>query len=188
MRVDVVARWVLALAIVGGGASPVPVAAGTHRTPGVDPADAAEMVETLVGLEPARYDSTLAAMHGRAALYSRYRAAATAGDQVGMRVYLLLAFVAVARVDAATMESFSSDVLPLYRAQADTLLAALRANPWLTDTICYFLGHGFEFEGRDPADRPAFIGAESDRIRSALHKRHAARCFDQIEQPHRPAP
>ena len=74
-------RCALGLALALGA---TPVAAG------VDPLDAQEVVETLLGLDPSRHADPLAAMHGWGALYARQYTAAQAGDPIALRTWLLV--------------------------------------------------------------------------------------------------
>jgi hypothetical protein len=153
---------------------------------GVPPADAAEIVETLLGMDPARYATPLDAMKGRAELYERYRTAARDGDATAMRVWLLIAHTAIAKADAATSEGFSEDLLPVFRAQPRAMLAALADNAWLVPATCYYLGRHFDFQGRQGAGRAEFVAAQEGAIRAALAGPVALRCLAQIREPRAP--
>lgn len=152
----------------------------------VDAADAQEIVETLLGLDASRHDSPLAAMHGWGELYGRYRDLAAAGDETALRVWLLMGDVALARADAATVEAFAGDLLPLYQRRPGAMLSALSDNSWLVSSTCFHLGNGFEHEGRDGEGRAAFLAAEAGRVEAALHPDHARACLAQIEAPSLP--
>ncbi len=153
----------------------------------VDAGDAQEIVETLLGLDPARYATPLAAMQGWGELYAEYRDAAAAGDPQALRVWLLIGQVALAKADAATVEAFSTDLMPVYTAQPDAVLAALAANGWLVPSACFYLGNWFGHDGRHGEERPAFLAADAPRIAAALHPSAARACLGQIVAPVRPA-
>lgn len=178
------ARWARrcapALALALGGAA-APAAAG-----GVAQADAAEIVETLLGLDPARHATPLEAMKGWAALYARYHQAARDGDTTALRVWLLIAYTAVAKADAGTSEGFSEDLLPLYRTRARAVLAALADNAWLVPVTCFYLGRHFDFQGRGGAGREAFVAEQQALITASLPAPSAARCLAQIKEPRAP--
>jgi hypothetical protein len=153
----------------------------------VDAGDAQEIVETLLGIDPARHATPLAAMQGWGELYARYRDAAAAGDAQALRVWLLIGQVALARADAGSVEAFSADLMPVYAAGPDAVLAALSENGWLVPSTCFYLGNWFGHEGRHAGDRPAFLAAEAPRIAAALHPRDARGCIGQIVSPARQA-
>jgi hypothetical protein len=125
-------------------------------------------------------------MQGWGELYARYREAAAGGDDAALRVWLLIGQTALARADAGTVEAFSADLMPLYAARPEAVLAALADNGWLVPATCFFLGNWFGHEGRHAEERPAFLVAEAPRIGSALHPAAARACLDQIAAPARP--
>lgn len=170
-------RCALGLALALGA---TPVAAG------VDPLDAQEVVETLLGLDPSRHADPLAAMHGWGALYARQYTAAQAGDPIALRTWLLVGFASVARANAGTVEAFSGDLLPYYRANPMTVLAVLADNGWLVPATCFLVGNGFAHEGRSDADRTAFLAEETPRIKAKLPPASASACLDQIAAPRLP--
>lgn len=171
----------LALWLTGFGAA-APVAAA----PGVVPADAAEIVETLLGLDPARHATPLEAMKGWAALYDRYRRGAREGDAVALRVWLLIGHTALVKADAGTSEGYSEDLLPVYRAQPRAVLAALADNAWLVPATCFYLGRHFDFQGRQGAGRAEFVASQQPLIESLLAAPVAARCLTQLREPKAP--
>jgi len=170
-------------AALGSACALMPAAAAPA---GVPPADAAEIVETLLGIEPARHATPLEAMKGWAALYGRYHRAAREGDATAMGVWLLIAHTAVVKADAATSESFSDDLLPVYRAQPRAVLGVLADNLWLVPVTCFYLGRHFDFQGRGGAGRDAFVAEHQARIGAALPAAAAARCLAQIKEPRAP--
>ena len=170
-------RCALGLALALGA---TPVAAG------IAPLDAQEIVETLLGIGPSRYPDPLAAMHGWGGLYAREREAAQTGDPIALRTWLLVGFVSVVRADAGTVEAFSGDLLPYYRTHGMAVLAALADNVWLVPTTCFLIGNGFTHEGRNDADRAAFLAQETPRIQAALPPAAARACLEQIAAPRRP--
>lgn len=153
---------------------------------GVPPDDAAEIVETLLGMDPARHATPLAAMQGWATLYDRYRRGARAGDAKALRVWLLIAHTAVVKADAGTSEAFSADLLPVYRAHPRAVLGVLADNAWLVPVTCFYLGRHFDFEGRGGAGRAEFVAAQQAPITAALPGPAAARCLGQINEPRVP--
>lgn len=153
----------------------------------VDAADAQEIVETLLGLDPARHATPLEAMQGWGALYLKYRDAAMDGDAEALRVWLLIGHAALAKAGAATVEAFSADLMPLYAAQPQAMLAALAENGWLVPSTCFYLGNWFGHDGRHGEDRPAFLATDAPRIAAALHPSAARMCIGQIVAPVRPA-
>ncbi len=170
-------RCALGLALALGT---TPVAAG------VDPLDAQEIVETLLGLDPSRHADPLTAMHGWGALYARQYAAAQAGDPIALRTWLLVGFASVARANAGPVEAFSGDLLPYYRAHPLKVLAALADNGWLVPATCFLVGNGFTHEGRSDVDRTAFLSEETPRINAKLPPASARACLDQIAAPRLP--
>jgi len=152
----------------------------------VDPLDAQEIVETLLGLDASRHADPLAVMKGWGALYARQYAAAQAGDPIALRTWLLVGFASVARANAGTVEAFSGDLLPYYRSHPEEVLTALADNAWLVPATCFLIGNGFAHEGRNDADRPAFLSEETPRIKAALPPALARACLDQIAAPHFP--
>lgn len=173
-------RAVAALALLG--ASLWACAASTS----VPADDAAELVETLLGMEPSRHATPLAAMKGWGELYARYHRGAHKGDPSALRVWLLMAYTAAAKADAATSESFSSDLLPVYQAQPQALLSALADNAWLVPVTCYYLGKHFDFQDRRGAGRDAFVAQQEPVITRALPAPAAARCLAQLKAPRHP--
>jgi hypothetical protein len=170
-------RCALGLALALGA---TPLAAG------VDPLDAQEIVETLLGIAPSRHSDPLAAMHGWAALYAREREAAQTGDPIALRAWLLVGFASVAKAEAGTVEAFSGDLLPYYRTYGMAMLGALADNGWLVPATCFLIGNGFTHEGRNDADRAAFLAEEGPRIQAAIPPAAARTCLDQIAEPRRP--
>ena len=152
----------------------------------VDAGDAQEIVETLLGLDPARHAAPLAAMQGWGALYAKYRDAASGGDPQALRVWLLIGQAALAKADAGTVEAFSAELMPVYAAQPEAVLSALADNGWLVPSACFYLGNWFGHEDRNADDLPAFLAAEAPRIAASLHPGAAGACLDQIVAPARP--
>jgi hypothetical protein len=148
--------------------------------------DAAEIVETLLAIDPARHATPLAAMHGRAALYERWRDAARSGSATGWRVWLLLAQAALVHADAATSEAFQADLLPAFKAQPQPALQALADNGWLLPVACWHLGRHFDAEGRGGAGRADFLAAHEATLQRGLPAAAAAACLAQVRQPRRP--
>lgn len=159
---------------------------GATAAAGVPADDAAEIVETLLGMDATRHATPLAAMQGWAALYDRYRRGARAGDATALRVWLLIAHTAVVKADAGTSEAFSADLLPVYRAHPRVVLSVLADNAWLVPVTCYYLGRHFDFEGRGGAGRGEFAAAQQAPIAAALPGPAAARCLGQINEPRVP--
>lgn len=149
--------------------------------------DAAEIVETLLAIDPARHATPLAAMQGRAALYERWRDAARSGSATGWRVWLLLAQAALVHADAATSEAFQSDLLPAFTAQPQPALQALADNGWLVPVACWHLGRHFDAEGRGGAGRADFLATHEATLQRGLPAGAAAACLAQVRQPRRPA-
>lgn len=175
---------VAALVAVLGAAGAGPAAAAAAA--GVAPDDAAEVVETLLGLEPARHATPLAAMKGWGELYARQHRSAREGDPIAMRLWLLVAYTAAAKADAATSESFSSDLVPVFQAQPAALLAALADNGWLVPVTCFYLGRYFDFQDRRGAGREAFVAQHAPLINRSLPAASAQRCLAQLNAPRHP--
>lgn len=172
-------RTTVALAALGAGLAG-PASAG------VPPDDAAEVVETLLGLEPARHATPLAAMKGWGELYARHHRGARQGDPTAMRLWLLVAFTAAAKADAATSESFSSDLVPVFLAQPAPLLSTLADNAWLVPVTCFYLGRYFDFQDRRGAGREAFVAQHAPLINRSLPAVSAQRCLAQLNAPRHP--
>jgi hypothetical protein len=152
----------------------------------VDAGDAQEIVEALLGFDASRHASPLEAMQGWGELYARYRDAAAGGDDAALRVWLLVGHAALVTADAAMMEAFASDMMPVYRGRPEAVLAAMAAAGWLVPSACFHLGSWFEHEERGGEGRAAFLAAETTRIEAALHADRARACLAQIEAPDRP--
>jgi hypothetical protein len=178
-------RTVRAALVVMSASLALTSAAGAAAA-GVPPDDAAELVETLLGLEPSRHATPLAAMKGWGELYDRYHRGARDGNPTAMRVWLLLGYTAAAKADAATSEALSEDLLPVFQAQPDALLAALADNAWLVPVTCFYLGKHFDFQGRAGAGRNAFVQAQAPLITRSLPAPSAARCLAQLKAPRHP--
>ncbi|MCK0149608.1 hypothetical protein MWU54_06215 [Marivita sp. S6314] len=149
----------------------------------IDAGDALELVEMLIGQDPSRYATPLAAMHGRAELYTKYRDLAQQGDPMAQRVWLLLGDYAVQSVDASLMQSYAADLLPAYAQDPKALLAALKDAPWLAPSTCRLLSAHFGSEDRPEEGRIGFLESERDRIAGALPARIAQACLQAIENP-----
>jgi hypothetical protein len=173
-------RQLLALAFAGASLAAPAGAAGVPAD------DAAEVVETLLGMDPSRHATPLAAMKGWGALYARYHQGARDGDQTALRVWLLMGYTAAAKADASTSEDLSNDLLPVYQAHPDALLAALADNAWLVPVTCFYLGKHFDFQDRRGAGRDAFVEGQAARITRALPAPAAARCLAQLKAPSHP--
>ncbi|MBT0957282.1 hypothetical protein IV417_07790 [Alphaproteobacteria bacterium KMM 3653] len=146
--------------------------------------DAQEMVEMMIGQQPARYDSPLAAMQGEGDLYDRLKNGAV--NDHGMGLWLLYGQGAVLQANGALSGAFISDMEAVYGDDPALLLGALDRAPWLVPTTCYFLGAGFDFEGRGGAGREAFLALSGPLITAALAEPLANICLEQIAAPERP--
>jgi len=162
---------------------------------GIPPGDAALIVDTLLDLKSAARqtsdtgrpaaDNPLRAYQEWSALYEKYAQRDSGGARFSedrLRVYLLLGWVALEKLDAGTMEAFASDLLTLYEQHPDPVLRALRDAPFLVPSTCRYLNRHFGFEDKNRDKKPAFLAAHTDRIKSALPAEDAERCLEQFAE------
>lgn len=142
-----------------------------------DPEDAVEILELQIGQDPSRHATPLAAMHGRATLYTDYRERAGGNDETALRIWLLLADFSVRSADASLTQSYAADLVPIYRRDPAAVLSALAAAPWLAPSTCQLLAAHFGSEDRPGSDRPEFLASESERIKAALPDGVASECL-----------
>jgi hypothetical protein len=162
---------------------------------GIPPGDAALIVDTLLDLKSVAghpsdagsraADNPLRAYQAWSALYEKYAQRDLEGDHFSegrLRIYLLLGWVALEKLDAGTMEAFASDVLPLYEKRPDQVLRALRDAPFLVPSTCRYLNRHFGFEDKKRDIKQYFISANSDKIKNALAAEDAERCLRQFAE------
>jgi hypothetical protein len=161
---------------------------------GVEAADAATIVNMLLDLrnpvhrrarggDAAEYDS-LAAYKGWEALYGRYSQRNSKGesfDDEHLRVYLLLGMISQLRGDAGMMESFSSDVVPLYESHETAFLRALQDLSFLIPSTCYYLKRYFGFEDKNLDKKPAFLDKHVPAMQRSLSPDQASTCLSQLK-------
>ena len=156
---------------------------------GVDPTDAAEIIDTLLELDHPRFRSgndqrrgydALAAYKSWNALYEKYaqlRQENEAFREDYLRVYLLLGRIALETTDAATMESFDTDLMSIYERHGEQVLQALKDLPFLIPSTCRYLSRYFGFEGRNRREKPGFLSSNEASIRRILAPDDATRCL-----------
>lgn len=77
-----------------------------------------------------------------AALYEKYAQRNRDGarfSQDSLRVYLFLGWIAQVKLDAATMEAFAGDLVPLYERNEESILHVLKELPFLIPSTCRYL-------------------------------------------------
>jgi hypothetical protein len=161
---------------------------------GIAPNDAALILDTLLDMENPTYRSTnergestynaLQAYQDWAALYWKYaqQDQNTPFREDFLRIYLFLGQVAQEKLDAATTEAFTSDLMPLYEKHGDSVLRVLRDLPFLVPSTCRYLSRYFGFEDKNHEKRPAFLAAHADEIKHALAPEDAKRCMDPFRE------
>ena len=147
----------------------------------IDPADATEIVETLLGIAPQRHANPLAAMQGWGALYARTRDAVLAGDETARRLWFLIAFAAQARGDAALNQSFADDLYPAYRADPQGFLDSLAEAPWLAATLCDRLAAHFGSGDRPAAGLSEFLASAEPGLAAALPEPATQACLSALK-------
>lgn len=163
--------------LAGALASALIASCPTAQAEPIAPADATEIVETLLGIAPQRHANPLAAMHGWGALYARTREAALTGDEGARRTWFLIAFAAQVRGDAALNQSFADDLYPAYHANPEGFLTSLAAAPWLAASVCDRLGAHFGSSDRPQAGVGVFTARAAERFRTALPAKPAEACI-----------
>lgn len=154
-----------------------------EQTPPPDAADAVEMIELMLGRSPSRHETPLAAMQGLGALYARLLAGARAQTPDDLGLWILLGDVALRSADAGLTQSFTADLLPLYRQDPDAVLGVLSEAPWLAGSACHYLSAHFGSEDRPDENRAPFLEAERARIRDALPGPAAETCLTALSEP-----
>lgn len=162
---------------------------------GIPPGDAALIVDTLLDLksvagQPSEAgsraaDNPLRAYQAWSALYEKYAQRDLEGDRFSegrLRIYLLLGWVALEKLDAGTMEAFAGDLLTLYEKRPDQVLRALRDAPFLVPSTCRYLNRHFGFEDKNRDKKPAFLAGNSNKIKNALPAEDAKRCLEQFAE------
>ncbi|MDX1606730.1 MAG: hypothetical protein R3202_11095 [Candidatus Competibacterales bacterium] len=148
---------------------------------GIEPTDAARIVDTLLDLERPS-DNPLQDYHAWEALYLKYaeRAREADADGAAVKIYLLVGLVARQTLDAGLMEAFATDLLPIYERHERTVLEALRQTPVLLEPTCNYLGRYFGFEDRNREYRVVFLERHTDTIREILASDGAEACLRHI--------
>jgi len=157
---------------------------------GIAPADAAEIIDTLLDLEQPKFHhrdaqgrdgyDALGAYKSWGALYEKYaqlRHEAGVFQAGYLRVYLLLGRIALEKTDAATMEAFDTDLMTIYQLHREPVLQALKELPFLIPSTCRYLNRYFGFEGRNREAKPKFLLANEAVIRRALAPADAELCL-----------
>ncbi|HCK82356.1 MAG TPA: hypothetical protein PK880_06980 [Candidatus Competibacter sp.] len=161
---------------------------------GVTQNDAALILDTLLDLENPAHRSTneqgkpvydaLRAYQDWAALYQKYAQRdrdSAQFSQDSLRVYLLLGWIAQAKLDAATMEAFAGDLVPLYERNEESVLGVLKDLPFLISSTCRYLDRHFGFEDKNRDKKPVFLAAHADRIKQVLTPKDAESCIRYFE-------
>lgn len=156
---------------------------------GVDPADAAEILDNLLRLPQPAYvtadgqgQDELKSYQGWSALYGRYfqRASADEVTPTDLKVFLLLGKIAGESTDAAMMQSFTVDLMAVYEKHRQPMLGVLKELSFLIPSTCHYLGRYFGFEDKHVDDKPAFLQANRSVMEKALPGANAAACLRRI--------
>lgn len=163
---------------------------GHPATAGIEPDDAAEILNYLLDMQSAAhrridvqgesvYD-TLKAYQAWQALYVKY--AQLDVDPAGfreddLRIYLLIGMVARLKLDAAISEAFTSDLMGIYENHPELTLGILKQLPFLIPSTCRYLNAYFGFEDRNSDRKPQFLKENAERIERALAPADAQRCL-----------
>ncbi|GJL49587.1 MAG: hypothetical protein NPIRA01_08140 [Nitrospirales bacterium] len=152
--------------------------------------DSAFLIRTLLNIENSalmengQYNG-LKEYKAWGALYERYHESAQSKSDLhseGLKVFLFIGYVAHARLQAATSESFTSDLMPIYLTRQDSLWEILRENPFLVPSTCHYLGAFFGFEERHVEGKPAFLSETRPIIKQALPHKEAELCIKRLEE------
>lgn len=172
----------------------LPTQCMAEEYPPIDAQDAQEILSVLLGVRMAQYQSEnadgekvynpLKAYHGWGDIYQKYYTdAKTHGRLNDIKVYLFLAYTARLKNQIDSSEVFSTDLYTVYIKHEKTLLAALKKNPYLIPSTCYYLGNYFGFESKHSEDKPGFLAAHRKTLLDTLGEKHAETCLMQIKQP-----
>ncbi len=154
--------------------------------------DSTEIINTLINIPDEKYivDGTynaLSAYKGWEKLYNKYRAAARdQGHMSDIKKYLLLGFVAQLKAQVATSKAFSSGFYDTFVNHPDAVLEALKQNPFLVSSSCYYIGNYFGFESKNIEKKTVFIDIYKKKILKNLRTEGGDRCVAQILAPKRP--
>jgi len=109
------------------------------------------------------YDSLREYQHWQL-LYDKYKTAIGQSQnrtERDFRYWLFLGHISWSVSDAAGMEAFSRDLMPVYNRDSTVFLETLRELPFLVSSVCYYLNNHFGFEGDNQDGKLRFV--ESNR-------------------------
>ncbi len=154
--------------------------------------DSTEIINMLINIPSEKYVingtyNALLAYKGWGELYNKHMVAARdQGNLNDVKIYLLLGFVAQLKAQVATSEAFSSDFYDIFVRHPDVVLEALKQNPYLVLSGCYYIGNYFGFESKNAEKKAVFIETYEEKIQNHLRVGGGDRCMAQILMPKRP--
>lgn len=101
-------------------------------------------------------------------------------DQRGLKMFMLIGWVAFQRNDFGTMQSFTADFRDILDAKPAETLRAMAATGFMVPVLCAYLGRSFTFEDADPAERSPFLARHEEAMLKALGGEQGGPCVEVI--------
>jgi hypothetical protein len=130
--------------------------------------------------EPQQH-SPMAELNAWSDLYIRLRDQAQSDatdDRRHLKSFLLMGWIARAKGQFATVESFNTDFMRLFEARPDDTLRVMAEEDFLAPEMCTYLAKFFFFENGDPAKREPWMGTHRVRLESILGGERAKLCLE----------
>ena len=105
-------------------------------------------------------------------------------DPDTLQNFLFLGYVAKETNAAASKEYMIGELYPLYKANSESFLKALKQSPLLTEASCYYLGRYFGFEDRKTITKAEFLKEHAGVIYGGLPPGQAQTCLHALAAGH----
>ncbi len=112
--------------------------------------------------------------------YSKYDSDDKNLTEVELKNLLFIGYISWINSDAATSQSFSSDLVPIFNQNKSTVLNVISELKFLIPSTCYFLGNYFGFEGKNLEKKASFLEQNSSLLTRALGEANGETCLKHI--------